>query len=1113
MLFPSAENFQWRRLARPLPVLFGLLIYLIPLPVFSAPASLQKVVLQLKWFHQFQFAGYYAAVEKGYYREQGLDVELRERDPDQSVIDQVASGEADYGIGDSSTLISYLNGKPLVALAAILQHDPLVLLARSSSAIVSPYELKGKRIMFDRKGGDEAPVVALLAQTGLTPQDYQHVPSSFNNDDLIKGRVDAMSAYLTDQPFYFQQHGVDVNIINPISFGIDFYGDILFTSRQQMSLHPDQVEAMRRASLKGWKYALDHPQEIIQYIRQHYPNRLSREHMRFEAREIRQLITPGMVELGNIDINRLKHVAQIYHQLDLAPQASESRLVNFIYHPPGLGLSAAEKRWLKRHPVIRVGIDRNFAPFEWLDENNRFQGVSADFLAVLQSKLGVRFEVQKGLSWQQTLQRAQAGELDMLSDANITPQRSKYLDFTDDFLTTPIVIISDIKKGYIGSLVQLRGKKVAMEKGYFMMDLLRRDYPDIKLLGMENEVAALHSVDRGEADAYVGDGVTLNYFIQQEDLLNLRYAGSTEYVSHHRMAVIKQLPELLSILKKALADISPAQRAAIKSRWMGVTIQQGITPRVFIEYLLQALLLLAVFAFYLLKYRRLEQARARSVQQLESIVNNIDVFVYLKGADRKYIFANQLVCDLWNTTLDKIVGSDDSCWFDDETARRIRAVDDQVLLHGKTMHRQDTGQMAGINDSSRYMTTKVPLRNPNGDIYALLGVSTDVTAMHQAQQKVMQSEQLLRSSIEVLDEAFAIFDPQDRLVLFNDKYRQMYSDSKGLIEVGASFEEILKYGCAHGYYVDAIGDEQHWIENRLKIHRQQKSEMLQPMSDGRWLNVREHKTRSGYIVGYRLDVTEFYLAMQNADQANQAKSRFLACMSHEIRTPMNGILGMVQLMEDTKLDEEQQEYLKVIQQSGNNLLHIINNILDYSKLESSKMLVEKIDFDMRQLCQDSLDTIASLARKKGLQVQFDYAPDCPQIFIGDPVKIRQILINLLGNAIKFTTRGFIRLQVEQCAQQGDAVTLCLSIEDSGIGMDPSVIESLFDEFTQADQATTRKYGGTGLGLAITKKQLELMGGRIDVDSEPGKGSRFQVELTLPLSDLATGDRGHGSASA
>ncbi len=549
--------------------------------------------------------------------------------------------------------------------------------------------------------------------------------------------------------------------------------------------------------------------------------------------------------------------------------------------------------------------------------------------------------------------------------------------------------------------------------------------------------------------------------------------------------------------------------SALSNSSVGLSVPRETVPKepenilsqpIFIDLFLLLVLLVAVFAFYMFRFRRLEQARAQSQQLLESIINNIDVYVYLKDQDGRYIFANQLACESLALTPQQILGMTDADLFGPAVAGRIRERDQQVWKSGQARRFETRGNVTGVNENATFIATKIPLKKPDGEVYALLGVSTDISEQIHARQEIARSEKLLRSSIEVLDGSFAIFDPQDRLILYNDHYRKMYSEAEGLIQVGTSFEQILRHGCAQGYFLDAIGDEEQWIKKRLEIHHQKDSEVLQPMSNGRWLNVREHKTSTGYIVGYRLDVTEFYQALQDADQANQAKSRFLATMSHEIRTPMNGIIGMVQLLEETPLNEEQQQYLSIIQQSGKNLLHIINNILDYSKLDARKLPLENISFDFQQLCQDSINTVSILATRKDLELFFDFDPDCPRHLNGDPMILRQVLINLLGNAIKFTEQGFVRLKVELIEMKLNVAHLRIEIADSGIGIDEQAQAYLFDEFTQADQAITRQYGGTGLGLAITRKQVELMHGSISVDSAPGKGSTFYIELELPQSE-------------
>lgn len=240
------------------------------------------------------------------------------------------------------------------------------------------------------------------------------------------------------------------------------------------------------------------------------------------------------------------------------------------------------------------------------------------------------------------------------------------------------------------------------------------------------------------------------------------------------------------------------------------------------------------------------------------------------------------------------------------------------------------------------------------------------------------------------------------------------------------------------------------------------------------------------------------IARDEAIASSMAKSEFLATMSHEIRTPMNGILGMAELLQDAELTEEQQEYANIISQSGNNLLLIINDILDLSKIEAEHLQLSPIPFDLEVVAHEAIQLVAPKANDKALELLFYYAPECPRHLKGDAGRIRQILLNLLGNAIKFTEQGHVLVEIKGEMTSDDSAEIHIAVQDSGIGINAEQQARLFDPFTQADASTTRKYGGTGLGLAICKRLVNLMDGEIGIDSTPGKGSTFWFKLPLPL---------------
>jgi signal transduction histidine kinase len=294
-----------------------------------AQAPLEKVRLQLKWTHQFQFAGYYAAVAQGYYREAGLDVELVEAQPGRDPTEEVLAGRAEYGVGNSDLLLFRHRGEPVVVLAAIFQHSPMVLLVRAASGVTDLQGLHDRELMM--LSSESAELFAYFKFEGLDPAKLRIRTHTLNIEDFISGKVDGMSAYGTDEPWNLRVRGVPFLQFTPRAGGIDFYGDNLFTTERELREHPERVRAFRAASLRGWEYALQHPAEIVDLLLRDYPRKLTREHLEFEARETAVLMHPGLIEVGHMNPGRWRHMAETYAEFGMLPRDFD--LAGFLYDP------------------------------------------------------------------------------------------------------------------------------------------------------------------------------------------------------------------------------------------------------------------------------------------------------------------------------------------------------------------------------------------------------------------------------------------------------------------------------------------------------------------------------------------------------------------------------------------------------------------------------------------------------------------------------------------------------------------------------------------------------------------------------------------------------------
>ncbi|MGI3186577.1 ATP-binding protein [Nioella aestuarii] len=447
----------------------------------------------------------------------------------------------------------------------------------------------------------------------------------------------------------------------------------------------------------------------------------------------------------------------------------------------------------------------------------------------------------------------------------------------------------------------------------------------------------------------------------------------------------------------------------------------------------------------------------------------------------------------------------DGTSFDDRLARerRARLAAERLLVQKQEELFAANRKLA--QQADRLSDQVIEQREENAE---LVGETTRARAdLEVATEKAERAERRLWDSLDIIEDGFAIYDRSGRLVAANGAFLNIF---EGMVEVGpgASYNSILRIAVDEGL-VDLEGSHpDDWVDDLTARWEQDPiPERTVKLWNGGYIKLVDKRAPGGDMVSLMLNITQsirrerdLLEARDQAEAANRAKSAFLANMSHEIRTPMNGVVAMAELLRETDLDEDQRQCADTIRNSGEALLEIINDVLDFSKIEADKLVLHSEAFDLEDLIREIFRLLRPSIQGRDLRLLLDYDIFLPETLVGDRGRVRQVLTNLIGNAVKFTDAGHVLVRVMGEVVESDQVTLVIAVEDTGIGIAADKQAHVFGEFNQVEDQANRKYEGTGLGLAITHQLVQMMGGDIWLESELGQGATFAFRLILPVAE-------------
>lgn len=679
--------------------------------------SFKKVTLQLSWFSQFQFAGYYIAKEKGFYKQEGLDVQIMPFRFGLDIPKSVAKGQRDFGIGRETLLVQKARGLDIVALYALFQTSPLVFLSLKQSGIKSIDDFRGKTIMATKNDAEEVSLRAMLNSHGIMKDNYTFKEHTHNIEDLISGKVDVASAYTSKSPYELRRKGIPYIIHSPTEAGFDMYSDFLYTSKDFLRKNITVVNAFKRASLKGWEYAYNHIPETINLILEKYNTQgLSKEALTFEAHELKKLSYFHTNKLGKIEKNKLQRIYDLYNVMGIIQRNVD--LNDFVFNTFQI-LNINEKNYLQKKKEIRFCSSPDVLPFESIEEG-KYIGILAEYLQKIETQIDTPFSLISTKSRQDALNAFEKNQCDILPLAS-SLQKDKKASYTSAYMKVPLVVATKNNSIFIADFSGIVDKKLGVVKGFGLKQSLLKQNPSLKIIEVANTSNGLQMVENSKLYGFIDTLPSISYELQKNHMKTLKIAGKIDKDVSFSFALHKNDKELLRILEKALERLNEGFKQSVSSQWIHVKYEQGFNYALFWKIFVGIAIL-----FFLLfsRYRVIHKYN----QKIEHQLDIIEKYVLLSRTDTTGIitYVSDALCRATGYTKEELIGQPQNIFRHPDTPKEVFADMWHTIQSGKNWK----GEFANLrkNGTTYWIEAFIsPIFNKKGQIEGYSAFRYDIT--------------------------------------------------------------------------------------------------------------------------------------------------------------------------------------------------------------------------------------------------------------------------------------------------------------------------------------------------------------------------------------------------